>query len=389
MYIGAINSGVSAALLNNYQMHSQRVSDLQKKAAAGTSFLSAKDNPAMVGTMETLKSQISENAIIAGSINPSKTELDGLGSLIQGAIDRVGLDITQGDAGALKDVVNTLRSMATWSSDVQTYFNGDPAHPEMITVNHAATSASLSSSGLNPLVTLAQDSTVKENGVDVAKSTLDVSVDGVTKQVQLDAGDYNTPDLVSALQSSLDSAFGSGKVSLSLDNGTLNVTSLSTSTTSQLNFSGTIASALGISGTAKGADAWTEQVQGAPGPKDIVFSGREITFFNANALADKIEASLGKGDLSGALTEATNAKNMMNDTEVTVGTTSNLLGFDLGARVNSSKVLTQRLDNLTQLDPSTADDLAKEELRMQQAAWAITAMNDTYTSNIKILLGLQ
>lgn len=56
--------------------------------------------------------------------------------------------------------------------------------------------------------------------VDSSNSTFDVTVDGVTKSITLEEKNYTKNELLSAVQSKLDSTFGSNKAMVSMDEGT-------------------------------------------------------------------------------------------------------------------------------------------------------------------------
>lgn len=107
-------------------------------------------------------------------------------------------------------------------SAVQEKINNVPELNGKVRVQNLNNSLSLKVIGGTGTATGALADAVVSDGetIDASNKTFDVTIDGVTKTVTLDEKSYTKNELLTAIQSKLNSAFGSNKAMVSMDEGT-------------------------------------------------------------------------------------------------------------------------------------------------------------------------
>lgn len=388
MNIGAINSSLSFSIIRHYSEASRAASGNLQKIAANSRVVTAADNPSAIGTIERLKSQISENKILAQSANPGAIALKALSGQTEALKGRFDVSLAAGDESSLRDLVTALRSSASFSdAEGIKVFAGDASNPEKTVINHPATAAVVSGSATGGNVTFTADSSELEGGVNVDKATLNFEVDGNAFSVKVNAGSYTNAEALSMVSSALS---GSG-VTVSHDANAFSFTNTASSgAASTLTLSGNVASGMNATGSASGSDAFDEEVIGAAGSLKVSYGGREVIVMNLNAEADKLEKLLDDGDVAGAQTAGEGLSQRLGGLDSNAKFAASMLEGDSLTRLSRVGVLQDQLDNITKLDLTEETiALTKNKIRMEQAAWAMQALSSTESDNIKTLLGLK
>lgn len=386
MNIGSVGSGLSYSIVRHYTEASREAASSMKKIAANTRIVSAADNPSGVANIERLKSQISENKSLAQAANPGAAALKALGNQTEALKGRFEVNLSNGSESSLRDLVSALRASANFTdADGLRVFAGDPANPEKTVINHAATAAVINGSSTGGSVTFATDSVELEGGLSVNKSSLSVEVDGTTYNLKVNAGTYTNEEALALVSSAL----GDKGVSVRLEGDSFALASSSNGADSSLKLSGSVANALGVNSSAKGADAFKEEIIGAPGSLNVTYGGRSVSVMNLNEEANKLEKLIDNGDLGAAQRAAEGLGVRINNLDVNVKFTAGMLEGDSINRLSKAGLLQDQLDNITKLDLSEETlSLARSTLKMEQSAWAMRTLASTESSNIKTLLGL-
>jgi hypothetical protein len=289
--------------------------------------------------------------------------------------------------------VSALRTQASASFAGSVAFSGDPENPEVVVIEHAATSGRLTGTALGAgTFTLSAD-TFEDDGQGnmVGKALVDFEVDGQSYQVKLDAGSYSAAGVASTLTSAI-SAQTSADVAVTQAGTSLVLTSASTGATSNVRASGAAASTLGLAGGVQvdGADAYEEEVEGPAGPKSVTYLQREFTMPNLTKYADAITAALGSNDLSAATDLAEEVAGLMESVGSLAEFTKGRLGDDAAARTAQAKIWEDELGRLTGIDVAaeTANSI-KAQIQMQQIAWVLAQQSNHEAAQMRILMGLR